>query len=748
MEGTNGVSREGAAHEVAVGRDNTGTIVAGSYNLVITDGSSVTLEARELPPPVRRDRVELLPGQRSTPVIGRAAILTELQITMRSDRVIQLWGAPGTGKSTILRHAARTFAPGPDGVVFVSAASDEAGDLAQAVFEACYENSGYAPRGAELRTLMAGIRITVYVDNADLSDDQLRELTDTIPDATFVFASREGTLQGEGRVIQVTGLDLAEGLQLLESQLPCPLSGPEQAAARDLWAKSGGQPLPLVRAAGLAERDESGSARLPRPGAVAELVPLLLDKMELPEAKALGLLTTLDGAELDAAHVGELVGEQDPAGLCRRLADLGLLLADEDKYRCSPDVLPVTRQRYTAFPADQLCQYFASWAARSATTPEQVAGHAAALAQAARLAQENGHPDLAVRLARAASPTMARALRFGLWGLLLGRGWSAARASGDKRAEAYFLREEGVRCVITGSRVLAAVLTVEALTMLKELGDIHSVEAALQAQSTAAGHGIAAGHGAAAGHGIAVGHGAAAGHGLAASSQATAPHSAIAAHNAAGALAKMSAHMTHLAHVEHLAHLAHLAHAATAQAASAGVAVPAVHTAAVHTAVHTGASVSAGTGTTGAATGTAVGAKVAVAAVALTAVVAGGAAVAANSGPSQPTGITGSWADSGGNGFTIVSSGGDTYTAEAPNCPALNFTVTGSDGTYTGRQPGFLNYTQGSCPDSPPAGYDTVTLTLSSDGQNLQMVTAMSPDEQGSYTCETCGTDTLTRANS
>lgn len=727
MEGTEEVSRVDATHEIAVGRDNTGTIVAGSYNLVITDGSTVTLAARELPRPVRRSDVSLLPRQRNAPVIGRTEILSELASAIRTDRVVQLWGAEGTGKSMLLRHAARTFDPGPDGVVFVSAVSDEAGDLAQAVFEACYENSGYAPQGTELRTLMAGIRITVYVDNADLGEEQLRELTDMVPDATFVFASREATLRGEGRVVRLTGLDLDAGLQLLESQLPCSLPASERGMARDLWEKTEGQPLLLVRAAGLAERDESGNLRLPRPGAVTELVPLLLDKMLLPEAKALGLLSTLGGAELDAAHVGELIGEQDPAAVCRRLAGLGLLLADEDKYRCSPDVLPLARQRYVAFPSDQLCQYFASWAGRAATTPAQVADHAEALAQAARLAQEDGHPDLAVRMARAAAPDMARALRFGLWGLLLGRGWSAARASGDKRAEAYFLGEEGVRCRITGRKVMAGVLAVEALTMLKELGDIHSVEAALQAQNVTAAHGLASAPQAAGAAAHAAG--------------TTAPHSAIAAHNAAGVPAKMSAHMTHLAHVKHLAHLSHLAHLTPAAVhAGAGVASGGAMA---------GAGTGVGTGTsTVASGGTALGAKGVILGVTLAATAAGGVAVAtANSSPAQPTGITGSWVDTRGTGFTIVSSGSNTYTVETPDCPALNYTVTGSGDTYTGQPSVYPNTTGGNCPDSSSSlGYASATLTLSSDGQALQVVSSVPSGEQG-LVCSNCGTENLTRAS-
>lgn len=164
------------------------------------------------------------------PVIGRRYLLAWLADEMRFDRVVQLWGAPGVGKTTLLRHAAKTLKPEPDGAVLVSAAGEKADDLVRAVLE-------------------RGTRVTAYVDDADLPREQLLELTDTIRDATFVFASREATLRGEATVIEVPGLDLAAATELLQDRLPGTLPPSERAGARRLWETTGGNPLLLLQAA-------------------------------------------------------------------------------------------------------------------------------------------------------------------------------------------------------------------------------------------------------------------------------------------------------------------------------------------------------------------------------------------------------------------------------------------------------------------------------------------------------------------
>ncbi|WP_055497707.1 AAA family ATPase [Streptomyces albus] len=477
----------GSAFRVDIHGNATGPVIAGHHNVVVDahHGSTVTLlmEGRR-PRPVRRDRVALLPGRRRPP-LGRERELAALADALAAGGPVQLWGPAGVGKSTLLRHAARTLPPGPDGVLYLSAAHRETGDLAQEIFEACYDTTGYLPSATELRRLMTGVRVTVYVDGAGGDADRLRELMDAAPDATFVFAGRNRALLGEGTSLGLKGLETAAAQALLESELGSRLAGHERAAA-ELCAAAAGAPLLLLRAAALAREDGTGGLVLPRPGTTAELLPLLLDQLDAEPLRVLGLLATLGEADLAPDHIGALAGVPDPSAVCGRLAGLGLLAATDTGYRCAADAVGPLRQRFPEpFPAERLCVHLAEWAALPDTPPARVAEHAPALDAALDLAERAARPDLAVRVARATAPALARALRFDAWGRMLDRGRTAAERAGDAGSVAYFTHEQGVRSLVTGRRVVAGVLLAEAVVLWRQLGDQQGADAAAGAQQFA-----------------------------------------------------------------------------------------------------------------------------------------------------------------------------------------------------------------------------------------------------------------------
>ncbi|MBM7774083.1 energy-coupling factor transporter ATP-binding protein EcfA2 [Actinokineospora baliensis] len=456
-----------------------GSVVAGNYNVLVDarHGSSVTVEVeRERPDPVRRERISVLPRRGRVP-IGRGQDVDRLAAAIADGGLVRLSGPAGIGKSTLLRHVARTVECDPDGVVFVSAAHRQVGDLAQEIFEACYHSHGYAPSRSGLRELMTGLRITVYVDDADLGVDQLRELTDLVPDATFVLAGRDCTPLGDATAHRLGGLPQDIALLLLAQGLGRPLRGAEQETAADLWRAADGNPLLLLRAAGV---DQS---KLPAPGAVSDLLPLLLDAVGPTALDILNVLSTLRDAELSTVHIGALAGEPEVGPLCERLSELGLVTPGEHGYRPAPGVAAALRRReVAAVPFERLCAHFTEWAADPGTMPERVAEHSRAIERSAGLAIAGGAPHLAVDLGRAASPKLAHSLRFDAWGETLRRGWTGADRAGDTAAKAYFAHEEGIRSLVTGKRLLAAVLLAQAVTLWRTLGQHQGTNAAAGAQ--------------------------------------------------------------------------------------------------------------------------------------------------------------------------------------------------------------------------------------------------------------------------
>ncbi|MEU8968392.1 ATP-binding protein [Streptomyces monashensis] len=783
-QGVPGATGERAGRRIDIAGDAGGPVVAGDHNVVIDaqHGSTVTLLMEgQRPRPVRRGRVALLPRRQPVP-LGRDTELERLADALRDGGPVQVWGALGVGKSTLLRHAARTLVPERDGVLFLDAARREPEDLAQDMFEACYEARGYAPSSPELRRLMTGLHLTVYVDNAEFPAEGLRTLMDAAPDATFVVAGRDRSLLGDGTALRLDGIDRAPALELLARELGRPVAaGAEQHTAAELWETAAGLPLLLLRAAALARLASSGPAVLPRPGAVGELLPALLGRLGDPALRILRLLTTLDDAELDADHIDALSGAPDTPAQCGRLVDLGLAERTERGYRAVPDVVPVLRERHPEpFSVEALCDHFATWIGRRATTAAQVERHARALEVVAELAEAAGRPELAVRIVRAASPALARSLRFGVWGRLLDRGLPAARRVGDQQAVAYFTHEQGIRNLLTGRRVLAAVLLTEAAVLWRQIGDLHGANAAAGAQqyvpphvagtpgtpgtvphtdggaqslgSSGTGPDPASAHGAATHGATAHGGGTSAAPGAGTQHPAVAQHSAASPHAASPHAAPPHAAAPHAAgaHMSgakvgaakagaaaHSAGAAHVGASATTGAAGTGATGAGVSAAAVSTA---GASAAAGS-TAGFA------ALLKVIAV-IVAVVIGGVAVHQRlSGDSTPgssrTGLAGTWQGSDGGMYTFVQAGAGSYTVSGTDgCGQTSTTeYTGGNGSYSTTRP-LYDVSSGSCGSA--IGQVRTTITLDAGGETARATTEMTSSSDQAQ-CYSCGTITLTR---
>ncbi|MES9535790.1 hypothetical protein [Actinomadura sp. NPDC000600] len=733
-----------------------GPVVVGDYALVVDAryGSTVRMVTeRERPAPIRREAIRLLPRRRPVP-LGRSAEVAALCRAVGDGGLIQVYGPPGIGTSTLIRHVASETEGA--GVVYLDARYRETDDLAQEIFEACYETGGYVPSAAELRRLMAGVAVTVYLDNADLTRDQIIALADSAPDATLVFTGHQRVLLGDdGFALELGGLARTTGMELLARELGT-LPPSEEATAVALCDVAGGRPLPLLRAAALARAAEDADIRLPRPGHVAELIPLVLGRLDEPATNALHLLATF-GAAVDASDVRGLTGRADAAELCDRLVRLGLATAEEGGYRCLPDVFPLIVQlRPAPFPADQIWHYYATWLNRPGTTPDQVAVRSRVLERAVELTLSAGRPDAAVRLARAAEPLLARSRRLDAWARMLGLGYKAAEAAGDEGAKAYFLHEEGVRSLLRGRRVVAAMLIGAAFQLWRVLGNEHGTAAAqhvapfLPSPSTpppvapGATPDSLAGQNSLAGHNAPAGHNSPAGHDPVAAHHSMTAHSSLAGHGSSampGAAPSPASHMASLAPgpppPAPVPTLPSLPAGAAATNASAAGAMP--HTAA---GVATHGSAAAGTAVSGAAGGlasTVVGAGLAAKTAALVglvvALVIGAAVVNVASqvitrqgGPSEPTGLAGNW-NTGQGPVTVAATGGDSYLIKSRCDGDLN--ITGSGGSYHAQVPVHDRRCTGSV-----LGTATLTIVVTPDGSTAN-VTATS--QVPSFECFICG---------
>src|ERR1700730_14811680 len=103
----NGPRRPGEQHMGDAGPQVLGQFVVGEYGVSVWAEQSVVtvLGPGDRPNPPRRGVIGLPPLPGTTP-IGREPELAALFEAISTHRLIQVHGAPGTGKSTLIRHAA------------------------------------------------------------------------------------------------------------------------------------------------------------------------------------------------------------------------------------------------------------------------------------------------------------------------------------------------------------------------------------------------------------------------------------------------------------------------------------------------------------------------------------------------------------------------------------------------------------------------------------------------------------------
>ncbi|MER7820049.1 ATP-binding protein, partial [Streptomyces sp. NPDC096153] len=447
--------------------DVHGHVTIGDNNIVVSGDRSYVqvVQPGGRPVPVARREVALLPRRPRT-AVGRERELAELVRGLAEDDAWQVHGPPGIGKSTLLRLVAHRLTDESVPVVFVDAAGREAGDVLQDVFEACYDAPGYRPSAAELRRLMAGVTATVVLDDLEAEAGDLATILDALPSATLLCASGRRTLLGEGRALALGGLTYEDALTLMSQGLGRPLEAAEEAVADQLWRATSGAPLPLLRAA-----------------ATDPLIPAARLDGLLPE-----LLSALTGAERDIAEIlavardggvstGLLTvllgGVTGVSAACELLAARGVTVATERGYRLVPEIGGRLLAGLRPGPAELavLAGRLTHWVSARGTESAAVAEDATLITAVIDAATEAGRPAEAARLARAASPALACSLRTGAWGRVLEHGIDAAERAGLRDVLAYLTHEDGVRRLVSGKRVLAAVAFATAGAYWRELGD-------------------------------------------------------------------------------------------------------------------------------------------------------------------------------------------------------------------------------------------------------------------------------------
>jgi hypothetical protein len=453
--------------DVYVGGDMQGQIAVG--NNIVQIGvvhGNVVVPAGSIPQPVRRpDPLRVIPRP-PVPFYGRRAEAAVLVAEARVGRAVAVQGAPGIGRSTLLRHVAthRDLSS----VVHFSARDTTVDDAVQMLYEACYTSvTAVKPTPAQARLWLSDVIAAVVVD--DIAAADVPGLVDIAPRCGFVVAPVGGGSVGV-RSVQLVGLTADEARALLEHGLGRALLPHEISAADQLCLLAGNAPN-RVLATAAAARDSgrtlsefaesawtSGGHSGPRPTGVEEY---LLD-----------VLAAVPGTLLDERWLTMISGVPDPGARLAHWVASGLV-----------EHVPGTGFRATG------------WAASSERARASVVDHAVRWAQAR---EGRGHrpsttvealrriqADCARRgewravldLGRVLDPSYAQSGRWDAWHEVLSANLIAARAMGDRAAEALALHQLGTRELCLVGSAAAATLLAGALAIRKAIGDTQGAAA-------------------------------------------------------------------------------------------------------------------------------------------------------------------------------------------------------------------------------------------------------------------------------
>jgi len=467
----------------------TGQVAAGRFVLRIGEPSGTVI--REA---ARNEQVQIHP--RPTPILVRPRLIRRLLdrrvevaaalSAFDAGLPVELSGEAGIGKTAILRHLAHharatSFV---DGIAYVRARHQPFSDLLQLIFEAFYESDEISqPTDAEIRRGLRDKQALILLDDVQLTQHELEQVLDIAPQSTFAVATRDRCLWGEARSLALKGLSSEDAVLLLEQELERALDDAERSAAASLCATLGGHPVRILQAAALIrDHDHAISvdewARCMTP---ATLIAELMVSIDEKQRRALLALTALPGVPLTAQHVSGIAELTDIEPALRTLARRGLVRGSESRHRLAEGVADQLRRTDDLTPwANRAITYFTGWAERYRRSPGRLLEESEALLSVQRYAADARRWGEVLRVGILLEGALVTGARWGAWAVSLDRCLAAAKALGDRSAEAWALHEIGTRAVCVGNPGTARALLSQAAALRESLDDTVAAAASRQ----------------------------------------------------------------------------------------------------------------------------------------------------------------------------------------------------------------------------------------------------------------------------
>jgi hypothetical protein len=454
------------------------SILYGNFRIELltnVGGRLQPITLRPTPQPAARQPVAA-PGGEALAFLGRDEELRRLRLALQEGDPIALVGPCGFGKTALLRQLAD--ATGQETArppVYLRLGKERLDDTLQRLFEASYTSpEPFKPTPEQRTQLLARVTSVVMLDDLTLSPDEVGQLVASLPGCSLILAATQPLLGRHGTSVTLSGLTDRAAEELVAGDLGRPLTAAEQAAVRDLAAAVQGQPLHLHQAAALVREDGHSLAEL---ATRAARDPLVLDRLSVNalaehERRLLAVLALAGGALLPRdliGAIGDIATLSDSLGLLRRR---GLVEQHQDRFG-----LPIC---HVGTYRDLLLKHLqlagglgtlSDWLAAQDPTSDQARSAIGGAVNALGYAAEHAEWPAVVRLVRVLEPILTLAGRWEASREALEHGLTAARALGDRAADALFSHQLGTIELSLDNLVQARTHLDHARQLREQLGD-------------------------------------------------------------------------------------------------------------------------------------------------------------------------------------------------------------------------------------------------------------------------------------
>ena len=412
-------------------------------------------------------------------LLDRREEVTVARNALPYDQTVDFYGSDGIGKTTLLRYLAHhpSITPAfPDGIVYHhSVRYQTVSDLLQILFNAFYfNNTPFKPTDIQIRDALKDKKALILLDNTKLTQEEVLGLINDLPSCTFLFASVERQLWGEGYPVELRGLPLNEAVFLVERELGHTLSSEEHSAAEEICNALEGHPLAILQTVALTREENmklvAVAKQVQSAASTQGWAEHLLEKLKKPQTVIVVMLAAFGGVALGLEQLASLTKIPEIKLTLETLLRRNLVQVEDSRYRLTGTLVEHLQQKYnlTHF-LERAVTYFTNWVKEYQEIPKRLLEESDAILEIMDWAVKVGRWEDVLCLGRAVEGVLALNGQWGTWELVLQKILQAAHTIGDTATEAFALHQLGTRSLCLDKMLEARNYLQQALHMRQEL---------------------------------------------------------------------------------------------------------------------------------------------------------------------------------------------------------------------------------------------------------------------------------------